>query len=90
MIQKLLRLIPRLTRMTPIQPILPIHNYIITNVINIRSISSIRFDIDIFKSPIQTRIGFTTINLDDSFTIGITSEILEVDIGPFECSCIGI
>jgi hypothetical protein len=76
--------------MTPIQPILPIHNNIVANIINVRSISPIRFDIDIFKSPIETGIGFTTIYFDDSFTICVSGKVLEVDIGPFECTCIWI
>jgi len=89
-IQELLRLIPRFPRMTSIQAILPIHNHIIANIIDVRSISSIRLDIDILKSPIETRVGFTTVNLDDSFTIGISGKVFEMDIGPFECSCIWV
>jgi hypothetical protein len=76
--------------MTSIQPILPVHNHIITNIINIRSISPIGFDIDILKSPVETRVGFTTVNLDDSLSIGISGKVLEMNIGPFECSCIWV
>jgi hypothetical protein len=90
MIQELLRLIPRFSRVTSIQPILPIHNHVITDIINIWSIGPIGFDIDIFKRPIETRVGFTTVNFDDSFPIGISGKVLEVDIGPFECSCIWV
>ena len=90
MIQKLLRLIPRFSRMTSIQSILPVHDHIVTDIVNIRSISPIGFDIDIFESPVETRVGFTTVNFDDSFTIGISGKVLEMDIGPFECSCIWV
>jgi len=90
MIQKLLRLISRFPRMTSIQPILPIHNHIVTDIIDIRSISPIWFDIDILKSPIETRVGFTTVNFDNSFSVGSSGKVFEVDIGPFECSCIWV
>jgi hypothetical protein len=90
MIQELLRLISRFSGMTPIQPILPIHDNIVANITNVRSISPIRFDIDILKSPIETRVGFTAVNFDDSFTICVSGKVLEVDIGPFECTCIWV
>jgi hypothetical protein len=90
MIQELLRLISRFSGVTSIQPILPIHNHIVTDIINIRSISPIRLDIDILKSPIETRVGFTTVNFDNSLSIGISGKVLEMDIGPFECSCIWV
>ena len=90
MIQKLLRLITRFSRMTSIQPILPIHDHIITNIINVWSTSAIWLDIDILKSPIETRVGFTTVNFDNSLSIGISGKVLEMDIGPFECTCIWV
>jgi len=76
--------------MTSIQSILPIHDHIITDVIDVRSVRPIRLDIDILECPVETWIGFTAVNLDDSLAVGITGKVLEVDIGPFECSGIWV
>ena len=76
--------------MTRIQPILPIHDHVVTDVIDVRSISPIRLDVDIFECPVKTWIGFTAVDLDDSLAVGITGKVLEVDIGPFECARIWV
>lgn len=76
--------------MTRIQPILPIHDHVVTDVIYVRSVRSIRLDIDIFECPVETWIGFTAVDLDDSLAVGITGKVLEVDIGPFECARVGV
>ena len=76
--------------MTSIQPILPIHNHIITDIVDFWSTSAIRLDVDIFECPVETGIGFTAINLDDTFTIGVSGKVLEMNVGPFECSCVWV
>jgi hypothetical protein len=76
--------------MTSIQPILPIHDHVITDVIDIRPISSIRLNVDILECPVETRVGFTAVDLDDSLAIGITGKVFKVDIGPFERSGIWV
>lgn len=89
-LKELRRLIPRRTRMTLVQSVLPVHDDIVAHVVDIGSTSSIRDDIDIFKRPIEAGLGFAAVDLDNTFAVCETCKVLQVDVGPFEGTCVGV
>jgi hypothetical protein len=63
-----------------VQPILPVHDHVVADIVDLWVIGTIRLDIDILKGPIETWSCFTAIDLYDSFSVGVSSKVLEVDI----------